>query len=172
MTAWRVLVLAAAILPWTAARADTPREVLERYALEAAREQSAFSGFDAERGRSFYMQKHAVEGVGALSCSSCHRKDPRERILRHRVEVPCRACHVINDADHPAPKDAKKRVIEPFAPSANPERFTEYGRAEDYFFTNCRMLLRRECTAQEKGDLLTWLLSVEGGPVTPPSMRD
>jgi hypothetical protein len=30
------------------------------------------------------------------------------------------------------------------------------------------MMLRRDCTAQEKGDLITWLLTVEGGTVIPP----
>jgi hypothetical protein len=105
--------------------------------------------------------------VGAVSCASCHRKDPRDQIRAHRVDILCRACHVINDEEHPDPKDAKKRVIEPFTPGANPQRFSDYEKAERYFKVNCQLVLKRDCTPREKGDLITYLLSVEGPPVHP-----
>jgi predicted metal-binding protein len=107
--------------------------------------------------------------VGAVNCASCHRKDPREQVRAHRVDILCRACHVINDEEHPDPENAKKRIIEPFAPNANPERFRDPMHVERYFHTNCMMMLKRDCTVQEKGDLITWLLSVEGGTVIPPA---
>jgi hypothetical protein len=106
-------------------------------------------------------------GVGAVSCASCHRKDPREQIKAHRVDILCRACHVINDEEHPEPKEAKLRYIEPFAPHANPERFTDYAHVEKFFKVNCTMVLKRECTPQEKGDLIAWLMTVEGEALYP-----
>jgi hypothetical protein len=150
------------------AQAQTPEQLQEHYAREAHAADPGFQGFSAERGRAFYLQKHPLKGVGAVSCASCHRKDPREQIRAHRVEILCRACHVINDEEHPDPQHAKKRIIEPFAPRANAKRFRDLEHVEKYFATNCLMLLRRHCTPQEKGDLITWLLTVEGAPVLSP----
>jgi hypothetical protein len=146
---------------------DSPEGLLERYAQQAKAADPAFEGFSAKRGHAFYLEKHPLMGVGAVSCSSCHRKDPREQIRAHRVDILCRACHVINDEEHPDPSHAKKRIIEPFTPGANAERFRNLSQVDKYFKTNCLMLLKRECTAQEKGDLIAWLLTIEGGTVVP-----
>jgi hypothetical protein len=147
--------------------ADTPETLMERYAAQAKAADPAFEGFSTERGHAFYLEKHALMGVGAVSCASCHRKDPREQIRAHRVDILCRACHVINDEEHPAPKEAKLRYIEPFAPHANPERFTDYTHVEKFFKVNCTMVLKRECTPREKGDLIAWLMTVEGEALYP-----
>ena len=61
--------------------AETPENLLERYTEQAKASDPAFDGFSAERGRAFYLQKHPLMGVGAVSCASCHRKNPREQIL-------------------------------------------------------------------------------------------
>ncbi|MFO1410424.1 MAG: DUF1924 domain-containing protein [Steroidobacteraceae bacterium] len=47
--------------------------------------------------------------------------------------------------------------ILPLAPAINPQRFSDQARVEKWFRRNCRDVLERECTATEKGDLLTWL---------------
>lgn len=146
---------------------ETPQQLLERYAAQARAADPSFAGFSAERGQAFYLRKHALMGVGAVSCASCHRKDPREQIRAHRVEILCRACHVINDEEHPEPENAKVRYIEPFAPHAHPERFTDPVRVEQFFTRNCTMVLKRECTVLEKGDLIAWLLTVEGEALYP-----
>jgi len=165
----RVLLSGIALaLSLTDALAETPAQLLERYADEARAADPSFRGFSVDRGHAFYLEKHPLKGVGAVSCASCHRKDPREQIRAHRVDILCRACHVINDEEHPDPLHAKKRIIEAFAPGANPERFHDRDLVERYFGTNCLMLLKRECTPQEKGDLISWLLSVEGPAVLSP----
>jgi hypothetical protein len=150
-----------------AGAAETPEQLLERYAAQAKAADPAFAGFSPERGHAFYLRKHALMGVGAVSCASCHRKDPREQIRAHRVEILCRACHVINDEEHPDPENAKVRYIEPFSPHAHPKRFTDHARVEQFFARNCTMVLKRECTAVEKGDLIAWLLTIEGEALYP-----
>jgi hypothetical protein len=52
--------------------------------------------------------------------------------------------------------------IEPLAPAANPERFTRSDKVEKWFKRNCNDVLGRSCTAQEKGDVLAWLMSLGG----------
>ena len=45
------------------------------------------------------------------------------------------------------------------APSVNPKRLTDRSKIEKWFKRNCKWTLGRECTPQEKGDILTFLLA-------------
>jgi hypothetical protein len=141
--------------------ADTPEQVLERYAELAKQEDPAFAGFSAEHGHELYLQKRVLPVVGAINCASCHMPDPRDEIVAHRSKVLCRQCHVINDSEHPHPKDAKLRKILPLAPSANPKRLTNFEHVEEFLKPNCEMVIGRECITQEKGDIIAWLISVK-----------
>lgn len=141
--------------------ADTPEQILERYAGLARHEDPAFAGFSAEHGHELYFQKRVLPVVGAINCASCHMADPREQIIAHKSKVLCRQCHVINDSEHPHPKDAKLRKILPLAPSANPKRLTNFEHVEEFLKPNCEMVIGRECTTQEKGDIIAWLISVK-----------
>lgn len=143
------------------AHAQSPQILLERYAAAARLQQADFSGFSSDRGRQFYFSRHVVPVVGEVSCASCHLKDPRRAVLRHRTKILCRACHVIDETEHPDPKGAKKRVIDAFAPVASEKRFTDFDSTQKWFKLNCAYVLKRDCTDLEKGDLITWLLGFE-----------
>jgi hypothetical protein len=157
------VVLACGHLIVGAARAETPQQILAVYAAQARTQDPSFAGFSAERGEAFYREPHKVKNGGMWSCSSCHLKDARYSVLAHQTDIPCRTCHVINDWEHPDPKHAKKRHIEPFAPSANPKRLSDPRYVETFLKLNCLLLLNRECTTLEKGDVLTYLMAFEGG---------
>ena len=161
----RTIVLLCGLFAGGNGLADTPEQILEDYAVLARAADGSFTGFSPERGEAFYREPHVVKGAGVWSCSSCHLKNPRYSVRAHRTDIPCRACHVINDWEHPEPETAKKRVIDPFAPSANAMRLTDAHRVETFLKLNCLLLLKRECTAQEKGDVIAWLISVQGGPL-------
>lgn len=49
------------------------------------------------------------------------------------------------------------KIIEPMAASANPDRYTKRKKMNKWFLRNCKWTIGRECTAQEKGDVLLWL---------------
>jgi Domain of unknown function (DUF1924) len=157
------IVLACGHLIAGAVWAETPHQILAVYAAQAKTQNPSFAGFSAERGEALYIEPHMVKGAGMVSCSSCHLKDARYSVLAHQTDIPCRTCHVINDWEHPDPKHAKKRHIEPFAPSANPKRLSDPRYVETFLRLNCRLLLDRDCTTLEKGDVLTYLIAIEGG---------
>ena len=46
------------------------------------------------------------------------------------------------------------------APAANPQRFSDAAKVEKWFKRNCNDVLGRACTAQEKGDVLAYLMSL------------
>jgi len=144
----------------TAVLAQSPAHLLARYAARVRVENPAFDAFSAERGRAFYFAPRVILGLGEANCASCHLDDPTQAIRAHRAKVLCRACHVIDDSEHPDPANAKKRHVGAFSPAANPERFRDFDRVERHFEVNCRMVLQRACTAIEKGDLITWLIGL------------
>ena len=155
----RVLMVFALALCAMPARAASPQELLAAYAEQARQTNPEFSGFSAERGKAFYFAEHPVDTGPPLSCASCHHDDPRKETFAHQDKIPCRACHVVFDR-WPNGVPRMHRQILAFAPSENPERFTAEWKVEKWFEFNCNFLLGRDCTAQEKGDLITWLLTV------------
>lgn len=125
-----VLLLLAAALPTAATAGDTTPTRL----LEGWRaEAGAGASFSATRGRQLF------ERAGRdWSCSTCHTNDPRAP-GRHKITG---------------------KAILPLAPTINPQRFSDRARVEKWFRRNCRDVFDRECTATEKGDLLSWLLTL------------
>jgi hypothetical protein len=92
--------------------------------------------FSAASGERLWDQQHPG-AEGPRTCADCHTKDPRN---------PGR--HTVTGKD-----------IDPLAPSANPKRLTDKREVEKWLGRNCKWTLGRYCTAQEKGDLLTFLQS-------------
>lgn len=125
------LLLTCSVLS-AAASAETPQYLLETWRTQARAQSPQFAGFSAARGRSLYFSQPAD-----WSCSTCHTSDPRGD-GRHAVTA---------------------KPIKPLSPLANPARFGDPAKVEKWFKRNCRDALRRECTAVEKGDLLTFLMS-------------
>ena len=52
---------------------------------------------------------------------------------------------------------AARRGSEPMAVSSNPGRFTDPAQVEKPFDRDCSNVLGRACTAEEKGDFITYL---------------
>ena len=114
-----------------AASAATPAEIQK--GIEAqARATPGFAGFSPQRGEQFFNAKHGNE----WSCASCHTADPRA-----------------------AGRHAKtNKDITPLSPAANSQRLSDAAKVEKWFTRNCNDVLGRACTAQEKGDVVAWLL--------------
>ena len=124
----------AALLP-LATQAASPTEIRESLAA-AAKATPGFTGFSAERGQRFFEATHAND----WSCASCHSKEPAAT-GKHATTG---------------------KEIAPLAPGANPKRFTDPAKVEKWFGRNCNDVLKRPCTAQEKGDVLTYVMSRGG----------
>lgn len=133
----RPLVLCALILlPVAALAANGARDaLLADYAAQSKQANPAFAGFSAQRGETLFRTKWAKGDERTPSCTACHTDDPRN-----------------------AGRNAKTgRPIEPVAVSVNPKRFTDKAEVEKQFGRDCKSVLGRECTAQEKGDYITFM---------------
>lgn len=111
--------------------AQSPQLILEALTREAG------GSVSIERGERFY---HARPGGGeAESCATCHTADARQPGVHFRT----------------------RKRIEPLAPAANRERFTDRAKVEKWFARNCRDVLGRACTAQEKADFAAYVISLK-----------
>lgn len=116
----------------------TPQELLKQYEVQAKQEHSAFTGFSAEKGATFFKSERLHSDGKNVSCATCHTADPRNQ-----------------------GKTRANKVIEPMAPIVNPKRFTDAAKVEKWFGRNCKDVLERDCTAQEKGDYISYMLSIK-----------
>ncbi|HUL06343.1 MAG TPA: DUF1924 domain-containing protein [Candidatus Acidoferrum sp.] len=128
-----LMLLAAGVA--AAATSNPARDaILAAFAAEAKQADPAFAGFSAERGQAFWTTAHAGGKPDTPSCTSCHTPDPtREGQTR-----------------------AGKQIA-PMAISRTPDRFTDPEKVAKWFGRNCNSVLGRDCTAAEKGDVITYL---------------
>jgi len=70
----------------------------------------------------------------------------------------CTNCHGANPANIGEHVKTGKS-IEPMALSVNPGRYQRAKKIEKWFLRNCKWTFGRECSVQEKADILTWLAS-------------
>jgi hypothetical protein len=68
----------------------------------------------------------------------------------------CADCHG-TDLRKPGRHQRTNKPIEAMAPSITAGRYTDAGKVEKWFKRNCKGTWGRECTPQEKGDLLEYL---------------
>lgn len=107
------------------------------YAEQARQENPAFNGFSAARGKALYFAERQRNGK-TISCTTCHTADPRQ-----------------------TGKTLAYRKVEPLAPAANSERFSNPQKVEKWFRRNCDDVFAHACSAQEKGDFITWINSLK-----------
>ena len=89
----------------------------------------------ADRGQQFFTTKHGKD----WSCSSCHTAVPTV------------------EGKHAS----TGKVIGAMAPAFNADRFSDSAKTEKWFRRNCNDVVGRECSAGEKADVLTWLLTLK-----------
>lgn len=53
------------------------------------------------------------------------------------------------------------KSIGALAPAFNPQRFTDAAKVEKWFRRNCNDVMARECSAAEKADVLSWLMTLK-----------
>lgn len=132
-----VALLAIAVLTLPVSAFAGPRDdLLAQYATAAGKETPAFSGFSAARGKTLHTQKFAGGKPDTPACTTCHGENTRG-----------------------AGRTLTGKAIEAVAVSATPQRYTDPAKVEKWFKRNCNEVLGRTCTAQEKGDWLSYMIS-------------
>ena len=129
--ATRLLLCLATALPLAA----MANPILDTLRSTAQQENPAFKDFSAAAGEKLYT----TAGPKQVSCSSCHTSSPKN-IGKHATT---------------------NKPIEPMAPAVNPQRFADAAKVDKWFKRNCHDVLGRACTTQEKGDFVSYMLSIK-----------
>jgi hypothetical protein len=111
--------------------AETPQQILDSLVAQAG-------PASASRGEQLFRAKSGA-GKTADACTSCHTDNPKavgQHVKTHKS-------------------------IDPIAPAAQKDRFTDPAKVEKWFKRNCQEVLARACTAQEKADFTAYMLSVK-----------
>lgn len=122
---------ALAMILSTSSTAGPREDLLAQYAAAAKS-----AGFSAARGQTLHTQNFAGGKPDTPACTSCHGKDPRG-----------------------AGRTPAGKAIEAVAVSVTPARYADPAKVEKWFKRNCTEVLGRECTPQEKGDWLAYVIS-------------
>lgn len=104
---------------------------------EALQINPAFKGFDASRGEKIFTTKHIGKKGKEISCASCHTLD-----LSKKGE-----------------NFFTGKIIEPLSPSVNAERLSSLKSVEKWLRRNFNDVYNREGTAEEKGDVLMYIMT-------------
>ena len=88
-----------------------------------------------KNGEAFFTNKHGKE----WSCASCHGNPP------------------VSTGKHAS----TNKTIPPLAPANNPDSLTDSAKTDKWFRRNCNDVLGRECTPQEKADVLAYLINLK-----------
>lgn len=134
----RIILCAAGVCLFATAATATPAHdaILADYLKQARQDDPDFAGFSAERGEAFFKARHA-HNPDVPSCTTCHTDDPTRQGRHYKTG----------------------RAIEPVAVSRKPDRFTDAAEVEKRFARDCKNVLGRPCTAAEKGDYVTFMMS-------------
>ena len=119
-----------------AAQAETPQQIRQIYATEAAAQQAGFTP-SAKRGETLFRQRFALNDK-MPACSSCHTDSPLN-IGQHAVTG---------------------KSVKPLAVATNAERFADAAKVEKWFGRNCKEVVGRACTPAEKADFVTYMSEV------------
>lgn len=125
-----------ALLPTMVANANERDNILAQLMALAKASDANFTSFDAARGEKLFRDKFNTGKPETPSCTTCHSTSPTN-IGETRAGKP----------------------IDPLAVSKTPNRFTDPKKVEKWFRRNCNSVLGRECSAIEKGDFLTFMIS-------------
>lgn len=117
------------------AQSSEVTQYIENLNLEVLKQDPTFKGFDAKRGEVIFTSKHLGKRGKEISCMSCHGAD-----LSQKGE------NVFTG-----------KVIEPLSPTTNSERLSSVKSVKKWLRRNFNDVYNREGTAQEKGDVLTYI---------------
>lgn len=116
--------------------ATTLTNNIEVFAAEAKARDKNFKSFSANRGQILFSSRPATGKPDTPSCTSCHTANPKG-----------------------VGQTRAGKEIAPMALSSSPNRYTDPKKIEKWFRRNCKSVLGRVCTAMEKGDFLTFMIS-------------
>ena len=113
------------------------QEYMNSLKIEAKKQNPSFTKFDYTRGEKIFTTEHIGKKGKLISCVTCHT----------------------NNLSNKGKNEHTNKVIEPLSPSANDKRFTNVKEVKKWLRRNFKDVYVRAGTAQEKGDVITYIIN-------------
>ncbi|MDD5716859.1 MAG: DUF1924 domain-containing protein [Sulfuricurvum sp.] len=110
-------------------------QYMNELSTAAKAQDKTFTGFDATRGKEIFTSTYIGKQGKSISCTTCH------------------TVNLSNSGKN----SLTGKVIEPLSPRANAQRLTSAKEVKKWLKRNFVDVYTREGTAQEKGDVLTYI---------------
>lgn len=124
---------------------ENAEKLARKYSAIAKNINAHYSGPSAAEGKLFFNQKIKLFNGKKMACASCH---------------------TINPADSGKNIITSKK-IPPLSPAIYSKRFSNLDKVEDQFTQHCNDILGNDCTAEQKADFITYLITEK----TPSAMK-
>ena len=110
---------------------------LQELKEQAKKENPSFTSFSVERGEKIFTTFHIGKRGKRIACTSCHTQD----LTKEGENI------------------FTGKKIAPLSPKVNPKRLSDVRKVKKWLRRNFKDVYKREGTAQEKGDVLVYILS-------------
>ncbi len=107
------------------------------YHTQAIGENKDFAGPSAEEGKAFYNNKVKGANGKETACASCHTANPADN-----------GKHIVTG-----------KTIKPLSPVVNEKRFADFDKVEAKFTQHCVDILGADCTAAQKANYISYVLT-------------
>ena len=123
----------------TSALADiaNAEKLAHKYTAIAKSVNATFVSPNAADGKLFFNRKIRTNAYKTWACASCHTENPA------------------NEGKHAV----TGRAIRPLSPAVNFKRFSDIDKVEEQFTEHCNDILGNDCTAAEKANFITYLIT-------------
>lgn len=125
-----MLIIALSLAYATQAQAGPREDIVQGFMAQGA------SIANLDEGQKMYATTYASGKPDTPKCTTCHGATPQQ-----------------------SGQTRTGKAIAPMAVSSSPDRFTDQKKVDKWFMRNCKSVIGRECSAQEKLDFLTFLIN-------------
>lgn len=112
-------------------------KLAHKYSAIAKHINAQYAGPSAAEGKLFFNQKIKILNGKKIACASCHTKNPADP-----------GKHIITG-----------KKIAPLSPAIYIKRFNNLDKVEDQFTQHCNDILGNDCSAEQKADFITYLIT-------------
>jgi len=129
-----LMICAMMLLPLTYSHSVLATEAVDKLLVEYR--SAGASEFSVEAGKTLWLQEFKDAKSGKVrQCATCHTDNLRNKGKHARTG----------------------KSIEPLATSVNPKSLIDIKKVRKWLTRNCKWTIGRECTPQEKGNVLTFI---------------
>ncbi len=107
------------------------------YSAVAKHDNPDYAGPTAAEGKFFFNRKIKLGNGKEMACASCHTANPADE-----------GKHAITG-----------KAIRPLSPVVNAKRFEDFDKVQEKFTQHCKDIIGSDCTAAEKANYITYLLT-------------